>query len=111
MDKGRLVIAVEARDWARSYDFGVYWTDGEHTDIATGCKDGNLILQTLEPTDSIKPLFSIRGTSTMQGLMDSLWANGLRPTQMKSSNELIEAKDTHIADLRKLLFKKEGINK
>lgn len=54
-----------------------------------------------------EPTFELSAL-TAQSLIDTLWDAGLRPTgwdKVEPSHPLLEAKDAHIADLRKIAFK------
>lgn len=44
-----------------------------------------------------------------QTLMDDLWQAGLRPTEGRGSAGSLRATESHLADMRKIAFKKLGI--
>jgi hypothetical protein len=44
-----------------------------------------------------------------QSLFDALWFAGYRPAQPLRQDAIIEAKDSHLADLRKVLFSTLGV--
>lgn len=45
-----------------------------------------------------------------QVLMDDLWSCGLRPTEDKGSAGTLSATEKHLDDMRKIAFKKIGID-
>jgi hypothetical protein len=45
----------------------------------------------------------------LQALFNALWKVGYRPKQAMKQDAVIEAKDSHLADLRKLLFNMQGV--
>jgi hypothetical protein len=47
--------------------------------------------------------------SAAQELMDRLWSCGIRPTQGSGSAGSLAATERHLADIRTLLFHKEGL--
>lgn len=49
------------------------------------------------------------GGNPMQNLFDALWACGLRPKMEWKPSDIVNAKEAHIEDLRKLLFKQNGV--
>lgn len=53
--------------------------------------------------------FATIGETQAQILMDDLWACGLRPTEGKGSAGAMIAVQDHLADMRKIVFKKLGI--
>lgn len=57
----------------------------------------------------ISPTFKL-DMDAAQCLMDDLWNCGLRPTEGTGSAGALKAVENHLQDMRKLLFKKEGIN-
>lgn len=46
-----------------------------------------------------------------QQLMDDLWHAGLRPSQARAGNDVINAKDKHLEDMRMIAFKFLELNK
>ena len=46
---------------------------------------------------------------TMQHLFNAMWELGFRPTGPQKPDAIIEAKDAHLSDLRKLLFTSFGV--
>lgn len=46
---------------------------------------------------------------SMQHLFNSMWERGFRPTGPVKQDAIIEAKDEHLQDLRKLLFTTLGV--
>lgn len=63
-----------------------------------------LALSEHEEGSLVQPFTSIDPT-TAQGLMDSLWECGVRPTEGKGSAGAMMATQGHLDDLRKILFK------
>lgn len=49
--------------------------------------------------------------SLMQDLMDSLWTCGFRPSKNRHVDEILNSKDQHLDDLRKIAFHSLGISK
>lgn len=49
------------------------------------------------------------GGDPMQHLFNALWGAGFRPPTPMKQDAIIEAKDSHLADLRKLLFNMQGV--
>lgn len=56
-----------------------------------------------------EPLARISPTDA-QVLMDDLWSCGLRPTEGKGSAGALSATQNHLNDMRKIVFKKIGID-
>jgi hypothetical protein len=46
-----------------------------------------------------------------QGLMDDLWAAGLRPAAGKQSEGLVSATERHLADMRAIAFSKLNVER
>lgn len=71
-----------------------------------------IVMDVLEAEDNQMlqqdPIFTIdlNDKTFMQELIDELWNLGIRPSNAKVSNDLIEAKDQHLEDLRKIAFDK-----
>lgn len=41
---------------------------------------------------------------TVQQMMDNLWAQGIRPSQMKTPEETLNATQNHLKDMRDIVF-------
>ena len=57
------------------------------------------------------PTFSIptEDRAFMQHLIDELWNLGIRPTNVRSGNDVIDAISSHLDDMRTISFHKLGI--
>ncbi|MFP4598035.1 MAG: hypothetical protein ACLFVJ_07275 [Persicimonas sp.] len=53
-----------------------------------------------------KPAIRLQRGAAQQ-LMDDLWRAGLRPEGVKSASDVVEAKDAHIDDLRRVIFRED----
>ena len=62
-----------------------------------------LTMSSHKENEYTKPFIRLRGDEA-QGLMDTLWQSGLRPSTKEPVTGIIEAKDEHIKDLRKVAF-------
>ena len=73
----------------------------------------SLIAKPLEFTDyqpgSVVDPFIRLEIQTAQQLMDELWQCGLRPTEGTGSAGSLRATEKHLQDMRKIAFKKLGI--
>lgn len=63
-----------------------------------------LTMQAVEVGMPVEPTFSL-SVESAQGLMDSLWQCGIRPTEGKGSAGALAAVQYHLEDMRKLVFK------
>lgn len=52
----------------------------------------------------VDPLLRLKEVEA-QGLFDALWRAGLRPSDKAAVDDVVAAKDEHIADLRRVAFK------
>lgn len=57
----------------------------------------------------IEPTFKLSPEAT-QRLMDGLWKEGFRPTEGTGSAGSLKATQEHLNDMRRIVFKKLGIN-
>ncbi len=55
----------------------------------------------------VEPMVTI-DPQAAQGLMDSLWDCGLRPSEGSGSAGALAATQRHLEDMRRLVFKSEG---
>lgn len=94
------------RDW-RLASFHFYLAqklEGERTAIAMP-----LVMNVVEPGDLVtSPTFTL-SINQAQQFMDELWSLGLRPTEGSGSAGSLAATERHLADVRALLFAKEGV--
>lgn len=67
-----------------------------------------LAFHDVAPEDETTPTLELR-RDEVQSLMDELWFAGFRPSNVPNGSDVLNAKDAHIADLRKALF--EGIHR
>jgi len=67
----------------------------------------NIAWQAKEIGDRPKPLLRIRDmeVNPFQGLLDALWSAGFRPSGEVRPDALIQTKNEHLADLRKIVDK------
>ena len=61
--------------------------------------------------DMMTPSFCTLDVDQAQLLMDDLWNCGLRPSEGSGSARSMKATQNHLADLKKILFHKLGIEK
>lgn len=115
----RIIGAVDRIHIERSYA-------GQRTDVYVLGRSTNEInprpmillpqeLVELKPDDSPKPTFSVdarmdQRESVLQGLVDGLYAMGLRPTPGKFAGVADDAQASHLADMRRLVFDSNFIN-
>ena len=57
-----------------------------------------------EPSVEIPPT-AVLNPSDIQQLMDDLWRDGIRPTEVKTAPGEIIRLENHLADMRKIVFK------
>lgn len=62
-----------------------------------------IVMARCEENTPIEPLIKLQLVEA-QGLFDALWSAGLRPSTKEPVTGIIEAKDEHIKDLRKVAF-------
>ena len=60
---------------------------------------------------SIAEPFAMIGIQEAQQLIDELWQCGLRPSEGTGSAGSLKATETHLDDMRKIVFKKLNIEK
>jgi hypothetical protein len=87
------------------------WNNG--VDFLCRDFDGNIVksLRFSKPESrysTCKPTFSLSVTQA-QTLMDDLWNAGLRPTEGSGSAGSLRATESHLNDMRKIAFKKLGV--
>lgn len=68
---------------------------------------GEIIMKELDP-GSVTPS-TVISKESVQCLMDDIWSLGIRPTHSQDQKNIIQAKDCHINDLRKIAFKGLGL--
>lgn len=100
-----------------SYDFpglrfhAYYNPVWQKVQVYTHSPDGFGLPLVIEADDFTRPKerapFLSLVTDEVQGLMDALWAAGVRPSIRGSVDSVVAAKDDHIGDLRKVIFGKE----
>jgi len=66
-------------------------------------------LKEVNEGDSQRPFLGI-STHEAQVLMDDLWDCGIRPSEGSGSAGSLKATQNHLGDMRKIVFKKLGIN-
>lgn len=64
----------------------------------------NVTLETVEVGTFERPLLYMPDEAAQQ-LMDDLWNAGVRPANVRSMSEIVEAKEAHIQDLRNVAFR------
>lgn len=105
-EKRGLNFYVSNSDFQRLWHFELYEVFNGVTSIVTKAENGRLTLEEMKETlTDVRPLFSVHGRETVQSLMDQLWRLGLRPTEGHTSGAVVQAKDKHLEDLRKIVFK------
>ena len=65
--------------------------------------------KTVNPVEILQTDFVLTETDS-QTLMDDLWKCGVRPTEGKGSAGSLKATESHLKDMRKIAFKKLGID-
>jgi hypothetical protein len=77
-------------------------------------KDGRMYVaepitvRPLESDELLEPQFELND-SEAQSLMDQLWQCGIRPTEGTGSAGAMAATQSHLADLRRLIFEDERL--
>ena len=66
-----------------------------------------LVMRDAKECEMIEPMVTI-DPQAAQGLMDSLWDCGLRPSEGSGSAGALAATQRHLDDMRRLVFKSEG---
>ena len=86
------------------------WHSGVELLVHKGNAYGvNVIMETKEPGLMVEPTIRI-GMNEAQTLMDDLWNAGLRPTEGAGSAGSLRATEKHLGDMRKIAFKKLGLD-
>ena len=67
-------------------------------------------------SEILPPTFSFgqrKHGNPLQELMDSLWDTGIRPSSDRviDNSPILDAKDAHLSDLRKIVFHELGVDK
>lgn len=85
------------------------WHNGINLMVRQGTAYGvNMVMKEVDPGDVMDPTFCISMTEA-QTLMDDLWNAGLRPTEGSGSSGSLRATEKHLADMRKIAFKRLSI--
>ena len=77
-------------------------------DSRGGSAAEKLVFVKQEPQFRLEPFIEIESQEA-QVLMDDLWEAGIRPTEARGSAGAMKAVQGHLADMRKIVFKKLGI--
>lgn len=103
MKHGKEILIVAERSIARNRT-GIFIGELDHDQnrISTG----KLIFEPEEPGIAAPPTlsFAYRDDIRLQQFMDSLWACGIRPTEIGTAGQLA-ATQYHLADMRKIAMK------
>lgn len=67
-----------------------------------------LTVSDIAPGSFYEPTVTLPDEAAQQ-LMDNLWAVGLRPTDAKASPGALASTERHLEDMRRLVFKVDGI--
>ena len=96
----KLEIRAISAPWHRGVDLLIRQGDSVGIDVT---------MKKVKSNVAVSPTVSI-GIDEAQTLMDDLWAAGLRPTEGSGSAGSLRATERHLNDMRKIVFKKLGID-
>ena len=107
MNGQHVYIGVQNNQWMNAFELLIAMKDDrdpEHISVATNIEFEKVDVATILPDDSRIHV----DKECLQRLVDQLWALGIRPTSAEDTRPLVEAKNQHIEDLRKIVFKLMG---
>jgi len=105
-----MIMQDVGRDAIKIYRYNVY-PDGKYIEYITVGKDGEQIVTRIKEGDDWKPWLVISGTGIgiLSEFMDALLEFGIQPKQHNLTSEEKTALEKHLADMRKIVAKKIGV--
>jgi len=102
-------IRVAGMDYRNRFMVGIFQYDREN--ICVG-EVKTIEFTEKDPSSSIyDPPPIVLGKNEVQLLMDDLWAAGVRPSSGEGNAGQLGATERHLEDMRKIAFKKLGLDK
>ena len=105
---GRWRVGVEVRDFGRRFRFALALDDGWATGID---EQGFLTFTKVDIVDEVPRIIEMTRNADPDGLIAAFAAlaetMGLVPRREMTEREVLQAKDAHLGDLRKLIFRSQ----
>ena len=99
MPNEKLSIRCRSKDLSRFISFGIFIENKDAKKI-TACE--KIDFKPIDFDYCVPDCITV-DTKCAQVLMDDLWHCGIRPTECKSTGEVVQAKNEHIKDLRHII--------
>lgn len=101
LEKRIFEIAIQRAKFSRDYEVGIF-EEVDYGRKVLVAKTPEMVefseLETVTPT-------LVLSENKMQELFDELWLAGFRPKIMADSDKYVKAIESHLSDIRKLVFK------
>lgn len=94
---------LDNKPWHMGIDFHMRSKEGTDVVIAEP-----ITMSRMPPGTLTHPMFTMENQAA-QSLMDQLWSCGLRPSEGTGSAGSLAATQHHLADMRKIVAKKIGV--
>ena len=108
MEENELIVRARLEDICDEYDrIKIYAFLRQNKLIYR--PEGELKYKEAKPGELLNPIMKINKHEA-QVLMDDLWLCGLRPSEGTGSAGSLKKTENHLADMRKIVFHKLGIN-
>lgn len=107
-------LFIDINHYSGQYNFYFRQKDRARNTIALA---EPMVMQTRDHVEGISitqiPTFSIdcENKQFLQDLIDEIWNLGIRPTNVRSGNDLVDALGNHLQDMKTIAFHKLGIPK
>ena len=104
--KGQTIkIRAGMQPWENHINLYLYAIDMEQKK----CWESEIKLKEVNEGAVLHPILTFHDKEPLQGLMDSLWDCGIRPTEGTGSAGSLKATQNHLEDMRKLVLKNKYV--